>query len=62
MAAEALPLAVDAADQASFTLEVLAAGSEVAHLAAAEAVALVAVAAEALAAAAQAAVGNKNFK
>ena len=55
------PLAADAADQASFTLEVLAADSEAAHQVAAEAAALVALAAEALAEAAQAVVGNKNL-
>ena len=60
MAAVAQPLAADAADQASFTLEVLAVAS-VAHQVAAEEVALVALAAEALAEAALAAVGNKNL-
>ena len=56
----ALPLAADAADQASSTLEVLAVASEAVHPEVAAAV-LVALVAEALAAAAQAAVGNFNF-
>ena len=57
MAEVALPLAADAADQASFTLGVLAVAMA-ARQVVAEAAALVALAAEALAAAAQVAVGN----
>ena len=56
----ALPLAADAADQASSTLEVMAVASEAAHPEVAAAV-LVALAEEALAAADPAAVGNKNL-
>jgi hypothetical protein len=58
--AVALPLAADAADQASFTLEVLAVGLEAAHLAVA-AEALVALAAEALVVAVLAEVGDFDF-
>lgn len=60
MAAEAQPLAADAADRASFTLEVLVAGLAVAHREAA-AEDLADLVAEALAAAAQEAGGNKNL-